>query len=31
MILKNRDDGIVLKFNLIVLLWAKLGLGEEDV
>lgn len=28
---KNREDAIVLKFNLIVIFWAKLGLGEVDV
>jgi hypothetical protein len=31
MTVKNRQDGIVLKFNLIVMLWSKLGLGELDV
>lgn len=28
---KSKEDGIVLKFNLIVMFWAKLGLGELDV
>ena len=30
MIVKSREVGIVLKFNLIVMFWTKLGLSELE-